>query len=152
MTLNEGHGYLDWYRNVQFSGDFYYIKFERLQANKYILMLFWTKIIKLTVIPLNTKKSLKGQGNSNLHQTVQLSNDYHCTRSGFTVAFMNISSIPGQNGVSLLYIMLEIHHSGREPSVFNTVFPARMVYLYYISCLRYTILVGNPQYSTHFLK
>ena len=22
-----------------------------------------------------------------------------------------------------------------------------MVYLYYISCLRYTILVGNPQYS-----
>ena len=25
-------------------------------------------------------------------------------------------------------------------------FPTRMVYLYYISCLRYTILVGNPQY------
>ena len=24
--------------------------------------------------------------------------------------------VPGQNGVSLLYIMLEIHHSGREPS------------------------------------
>ena len=29
-------------------------------------------------------------------------------------------------------------------------FPTRMVYLYYISCLRYTILVGNPQYIAHF--
>ena len=29
-------------------------------------------------------------------------------------------------------------------------FPTRMVYLYYISCLRYTILVGNPRYTyTH---
>ena len=27
----------------------------------------------------------------------------------------------------------------------NQGFPARMVYLHYISCLRYTILVGNPQ-------
>ena len=26
-------------------------------------------------------------------------------------------------------------------------FPARMVYLYYISCLRYTILVGNPRFN-----
>ena len=26
-------------------------------------------------------------------------------------------------------------------------FPTRMVYLHYISCLRYTILVGNPQYE-----
>ena len=26
-------------------------------------------------------------------------------------------------------------------------FPTRMVYLYYISCLRYTILVGNPQFT-----
>ena len=26
----------------------------------------------------------------------------------------------------------------------NRGFPTRMVYLYYISCLRYTILVGNP--------
>ena len=25
-------------------------------------------------------------------------------------------------------------------------FPTRMVYLYYISCLRYTILVGNPRF------
>ena len=26
----------------------------------------------------------------------------------------------GQNGISLLYIMLEIHHSGQEPSIFIT--------------------------------
>ena len=32
-----------------------------------------------------------------------------------------ISRIPDQNGISLLYIMLEIHHSGREPSVFYLV-------------------------------
>ena len=25
--------------------------------------------------------------------------------------------VPNQNGVSLLYIMLEIHHSGQEPSI-----------------------------------
>ena len=30
-----------------------------------------------------------------------------------------ISSVSDQNGISLLYIMLEIHHSGREPSIFN---------------------------------
>ena len=28
-----------------------------------------------------------------------------------------ISRVSDQNGVSLLYIMLEIHHSGREPSI-----------------------------------
>ena len=28
-----------------------------------------------------------------------------------------VSRVPNQNGVSLQYIMLEIHHSGREPSV-----------------------------------
>ena len=107
-----------------------------------------------------------------------------------------------QIGVFLLYIVLEIHHSGREPLIYtckhtkalthksththahvhthlyvcselkhththNTQythtnthihippplplsdtyrgFLTRMVYLYYISCLRYTILVGNPQ-------
>ena len=27
-----------------------------------------------------------------------------------------ILRVPDQNGVSLLYIMLEVHHSGREPS------------------------------------
>ena len=28
-----------------------------------------------------------------------------------------ISRVPDQNGVSLLYIMLELHHSGWEPSI-----------------------------------
>ena len=79
---------------------------------------------------------------------------------------------PDQNGVSLQYIMFEIHHSGRKPLssqdytwpewCISTVYHAwdtpfwsetlelpglhltRMVYLYSISCLRYTILVGNP--------
>ena len=27
-------------------------------------------------------------------------------------------------------------------------FPTRMVYLYYILCLRYTILVENPRYTS----
>ena len=30
---------------------------------------------------------------------------------------MCISRVPDQNGVSVLYIMLEIHHTGREPSI-----------------------------------
>ena len=30
-----------------------------------------------------------------------------------------ISRVPDQNGVSLLYIILEIHHSGREPSIYK---------------------------------
>ena len=34
----------------------------------------------------------------------------------YTDACTNISRVPGQNCVSLLYIMLEIHHSGLEPS------------------------------------
>ena len=29
-----------------------------------------------------------------------------------------ISRVPNQNGVSLLYIMLEIHHSGMELSIY----------------------------------
>ena len=33
----------------------------------------------------------------------------------------SISRVPDQNGVSLLYIMLEIHHSGWEPSVCSSV-------------------------------
>ena len=35
----------------------------------------------------------------------------------FLVRCDYISRVPDQNGVSLLYIMLEIHHSGREPSI-----------------------------------
>ena len=30
-----------------------------------------------------------------------------------------VSRVPDQNGESLLYIMLEIHHSGREPSIYS---------------------------------
>ena len=30
-----------------------------------------------------------------------------------------ILRVPDQNGVSLLYIMFEIHHSGQEPSICN---------------------------------
>ena len=33
------------------------------------------------------------------------------------VAMCNISRVSDQNGVSLIYIMLEIHHSGQEPSI-----------------------------------
>ena len=32
-----------------------------------------------------------------------------------------VSRVPDQNGVSLLYIMLEIHHSGRETSICRTI-------------------------------
>ena len=44
--------------------------------------------------------------------------------------FTMISRVSDQNGVPLQY----------------RGFPSRMVYLHHILCLRYTILVGNPQY------
>ena len=34
------------------------------------------------------------------------------------VVELHISRVSNQNGVSLLYIMVEIHHSGREPSIY----------------------------------
>ena len=34
-----------------------------------------------------------------------------------TVFLYSLSRVSNQSGVSLLYIMLEIHHSGREPSL-----------------------------------
>ena len=37
----------------------------------------------------------------------------------------NISRVQDQNGISLLYIMLEIHHSGREPSKYRQNFRDR---------------------------
>ena len=49
--------------------------------------------------------------------------------------YIYILRVSDQNGVSLLYIMLEIHHSAEKPL--------------YISCLRYTILLGNPYIYTH---
>ena len=33
-----------------------------------------------------------------------------------------ISRVSDKNGVSLLYIMLEIHHSGQEPLIYNLYF------------------------------
>ena len=41
----------------------------------------------------------------------------------------NILMVSDQNGVSLLYIMLEIHHSGWEPSIFS-VEKNRQAYFY----------------------
>ena len=37
----------------------------------------------------------------------------------FLSSFFPISRISNQNGVSLLYFMLQIHHSGREPSIWS---------------------------------
>ena len=34
------------------------------------------------------------------------------------ICLVYISRVPEQNGASLLYAMLEIHHSGREPSIY----------------------------------
>ena len=36
---------------------------------------------------------------------------------GDLILYTNISRVSDQNGVSLLYIMLEIHHSGQEPLI-----------------------------------
>ena len=44
--------------------------------------------------------------------------------------------------------LMEIARDRRLEAMFgilNRRFPTRMVYLYYISCLRDTILVGNPR-------
>ena len=118
-----------------------------------------------------------------------------------------ISRVPDQNGLTLLYAIFEIHHSGGEPSIYAVYnpsrtgllwnspslvlpsysglffgmkrfanldccsrlcvgslsywvtkihvlihqgFPTSMVYLHYISCLRYTILARNPWYIQGF--
>ena len=49
------------------------------------------------------------------------------------------------------HVLTCTHTQSPENKVRQTIpiyrgFPTRMVYLYYISCLRYTILVGNPRY------
>ena len=49
----------------------------------------------------------------------------------------------------LLSEILQKNMSYRLLSMIYWGFLIRMVYLYYISCLRYTILVGNPQYVMH---
>ena len=47
--------------------------------------------------------------------------EYHHNYDDVKISIMTIlkSMVPDQNGVSLLYIMLEIHHSGREPSKYH---------------------------------
>ena len=53
-----------------------------------------------------------------------------------------IPRVSDQNGVSLLYIMLEIHHSGQEPSICSTeiisILGSNMLHVkmqVYIQCL-----------------
>ena len=51
----------------------------------------------------------------------------------------NKSKYTLQRGISLDRLQTSRQHRG---------FPTRMVHLHYISCLRYTILVGNPRYAS----
>ena len=75
-----------------------------------------------------------------------------CLLARETPAAQTYWGFSDQNGISVLYIMLEIHHSGWEPLIYTYWgFPTRMVYLYYTSCLRYTILVGNPWYMPNYI-
>ena len=52
---------------------------------------------------------------------------------------LSISRVSNQNGISLLYIMREIHHSGREPSLWTSAKPV-MVRMFPCST---TVLVSN---------
>ena len=58
---------------------------------------------------------------------------------------VNVPCLDGQpglaesvNGCFFFFFYINLHFAYRG-------FPTRMVYLYYISCLRYTLLVGNPR-------
>ena len=54
----------------------------------------------------------------------QQPHDFACKAFSFWSAWPAVptySRVSDQNGVSLLYIMLEIHHSGREPSNYETL-------------------------------
>ena len=55
------------------------------------------------------------------HYEWQLSRYVHWTTCvvALWVASLHISRVSDQNGVSLLYIMLEIHHHGREPLIWS---------------------------------
>ena len=46
-----------------------------------------------------------------------------------------ISRVPNQNGVSLLYIILEIHHSGREPSIYRDIPFWLEPLIFYLECI-----------------
>ena len=39
--------------------------------------------------------------------------------STHVVCCVYVSRVPNQNGISLLYIMLEIHHSDQEPWIYS---------------------------------
>ena len=51
----------------------------------------------------------------------------------------------------LLYTSMHsvIQYLLRSGETINRGFPTKMVHIYYIACLRYTILVGNPQNTLH---
>ena len=57
-----------------------------------------------------------------------------------------ISRVPYQNGVSLLYIMLEIHHSGQEPSIYelnSLLSTPLLVYLMFLNVILWKIRWKN---------
>ena len=52
---------------------------------------------------------------------------------------MSTSRVPDQSGVSLLYIMLQIHHSGREPSKLCSV---TLLCCHYYNCMFVTVIIA----------
>ena len=60
----------------------------------------------------------------------------------FLIQMSNISRVSDQNGVSLLYIKLEIHHSGREPSI----------WIYVISLAHPATLHGTSSNVKHYIQ
>ena len=51
----------------------------------------------------------------------------------YSPSHSGLSRVPNQNGVSLLYIMLEIHHSDPEPSIFTwNIFETQVQVLYQV--------------------
>ena len=71
-----------------------------------------------------------------------------CERNLVLNIFVWSVSIQDQSGVtsnSQLQTQFLSSFGTGHPLIYQG-FPTRMVYLYYISCLRYTILAGNPQY------
>ena len=102
---------------------------------------------------------------------VYLKHDIEGSRPEWCISSM-ISRVPDQNGVSqawyrgfptrMVYLKHDIEGFRPEWCISSMIsrvsdqngvsqawyrgFPTRMVYLYYISCLRYPTLVGNPRY------
>ena len=58
-----------------------------------------------------------------------------------------VSRVPDQNSVSLLYIMLEIHHSGQEPSIFNMVKGLHLFLFCFLSVKRFLIIRSTENTS-----